>query len=165
LHFLHFYYKWNSLFLQMHVYINSYAQKQKRWAETKLSLDGNKCLSNSDHFLFWVWQLGKQLIHVKQTPWDATDTISWPRDATPASSVSYFLSYPRRYYCSIWSSSLFNYDISALINCNIFERNISIYIQLGTRKFKTSPHRNTLLCKQEGRGFVFRWCHWNLSLT
>jgi hypothetical protein len=25
---------------------------------------------------------GTQLIHVKQTPWDSTDTVSWPRDAT-----------------------------------------------------------------------------------
>ena len=28
---------------------------------------------------------GTQLIHLKRSPWDATDTISWPRDATPAS--------------------------------------------------------------------------------
>ena len=40
--------------------------------------------------------------------------------------------------------SPFNYDISALINCYIFDRYISIYLQLGTRKLKTSPYTNKL---------------------
>jgi len=42
------------------------------------------------------------------------------------------------------SRSLFNYDISALIDCYIFDKNISINIQLGTRNFKTSTYRNKL---------------------
>ena len=31
------------------------------------------------------WQLGKQLIHMKQTPWDATDMLSQPLDANHTS--------------------------------------------------------------------------------
>jgi hypothetical protein len=43
------------------------------------------------------------------------------------------------------SSSLFNNNISALINCYIFDRNIFIYLQLDTRMIKTFPCRNKLI--------------------
>jgi hypothetical protein len=33
----------------------------------------------------WGWLIGTQLIYIIQTPWDATDTISWRRDATNTS--------------------------------------------------------------------------------
>jgi hypothetical protein len=42
------------------------------------------------------------------------------------------------------SSSIFKYDISSLINGYIFDRNISIYLQLSIRKFKNFPYRNKL---------------------
>jgi len=36
----------------------------------------------------WGWKPGTQMMHLKRSPWYATDAVSWPRDATRISPGS-----------------------------------------------------------------------------